>query len=786
MIDWTPEQLAVKQFNKMLPTLNSFARSLTGTANVSVAIGDATYTDGKKIFISLPREMTKPVQHVRTLCDQYTDAGAPMCEACANQEIIFGRLFHEIGHHASGSFKEYTRAEATSIVGEVYEKLGLRKVPTIPGGATPTDVLKRASWLNPFLPGLIRVLEDARVNRAIMKERAGAGGMIVRDAEAVLEGKAYQADGTKIAPWSERELNMQMLIAPLCLTMGISIETLDPLVQRVANKLADIAEASADSSSVGEVFAYSLAFLSKAQEYGFFLTDNDAENFSEGDGEDGEESPAEESSESEGSAAGGDGESEGAGENQPADEKSDSSDDGSGSDSSKSEPGDSDDSEVSDGDSGSTEAPESPDGSGDDSAPTGGDDSGDDGAGADPDCSVGPDREAEGGERADGSAVNGDDTGSDGGESSGGGVDGEDSNADAREGEHGSDPVDTGSASLEVTEGTRAEEVGERTGERVYAPEDFGTADDANEAVDSLLGHGADTAHIDDSDGGDAKVDALIRRAVSVVEHFDQPSRVLHKVEVTRAKTPTGSVESFIAKMPSEVLAPSLMRLRRAFDDNKRVGHERNKRSGRVSSRVLGRRAWSGDDRLFTKKSIPAKRDYAVLIGIDISGSTSHQGVLALLKKSVYIQAELCSRLGVKFAVYAHSGQRDSLIIRSVKTFEEPWSKSAIARLAGLRPVAANLDGHTMEFYRKRLQEVQATDKILMYYSDGAMPLENFTEELAIIKREIKTCRQLGIELMSVGIGSDDPADHGLDNVRIDSSSEIIKVAKHLEKRLVV
>ena len=64
------------------------------------------------------------------------------------------------------------------------------------------------------------------------------------------------------------------------------------------------------------------------------------------------------------------------------------------------------------------------------------------------------------------------------------------------------------------------------------------------------------------------------------------------------------------------------------------------------------------------------------------------------------------------------------------------------------------------------------------------MPLENYHEELDILKREIKKCSKLGISLMSIGVGSSDPEEYGLDHVRIDSMREIVKVAEHLEKRL--
>ena len=74
---------------------------------------------------------------------------------------------------------------------------------------------------------------------------------------------------------------------------------------------------------------------------------------------------------------------------------------------------------------------------------------------------------------------------------------------------------------------------------------------------------------------------------------------------------------------PETILAPALMRMRLVFAENKRTQRSRNQKSGKLDARVLGRRAWNDDDRLFGKKVIPGKRDYVVYICIDVSGSTA-------------------------------------------------------------------------------------------------------------------------------------------------------------------
>jgi hypothetical protein len=245
--------------------------------------------------------------------------------------------------------------------------------------------------------------------------------------------------------------------------------------------------------------------------------------------------------------------------------------------------------------------------------------------------------------------------------------------------------------------------------------------------------------------------------------------------------------------VPEKILGPALLAMRVAFADNKR-GHElRHRKTGRVDARVLGKRASLGDERLFKKKVLPGKKSYFVLIGMDVSGSTVGVNI-AIEKQAVFAQATLLSRMGISFAIYAHSGNYHTpnmgrregldLDIYFIKEADEVWDTRAQERLVALGPDSANLDGHTLEYYRKRLDEVQATDKIILYYTDGKMPAENEAEELEILQREIRLCKQRKYTLLGVGIRTDSPVRHGLDTVQLDDEGDVVKVVKHLEKRL--
>ena len=241
---------------------------------------------------------------------------------------------------------------------------------------------------------------------------------------------------------------------------------------------------------------------------------------------------------------------------------------------------------------------------------------------------------------------------------------------------------------------------------------------------------------------------------------------------------------------PEPVLAPALLAARAAFADNVRSKHLAGLKAGKVNPRVLGKRAPLNDPRLMRKKLLPHKKDHFVLIGVDISFSTI--GVnLNLAKQVAMAEAEICSRLGIKFAIYAHTGGRDyniprmmNLHIYKIKEPDQVWDDRARERLRRIGPEAANLDGHTMEYYRKVLDRERAKSKILHYYTDGAMPCENFEEELEILQREIRTCRLKQYTVLGVGIRTDAPKQHGLETVEVNEQADIIQVVRHLEKHL--
>ncbi len=243
--------------------------------------------------------------------------------------------------------------------------------------------------------------------------------------------------------------------------------------------------------------------------------------------------------------------------------------------------------------------------------------------------------------------------------------------------------------------------------------------------------------------------------------------------------------------IPESIMQPALIKTRKIFDENKLAGYDRNRRSGRVDARVLGRRAWKGDDdRLFGKKRNPTRKDYAVKISIDIS--TSNMGTnIALVKRAAFAQAELCARVGIQFSITAHSAVGSVLSdygytmnLHHIKDWNEPWDEKRKDALRKLTCVGGNVDGHALEFMRKELEKVDATDKILLYYTDGKFPAANKQEEEQVLLHQLKLCKRDQITLLGVGIRTDSPRRFGLDTVQVDGDEDLPRVVEHLGKRL--
>lgn len=723
--------------------------------------------------------------------------------------------------------------------------------------------MEAAHAVSPYLPPILNALEDVRVNHAMYSARPGTFPMFRGQAVRIFNEGIQQADGS-FKKWNEMGRNAQVIVGLFAKAAGYSEWADGWFSDDVTEALADADLTALIAKvptlrSARQVYQLAFPVLEQLRGLGFCKAKDDPEEEPEpqpepetpqpdpretddeqeptpGDGEpcdDGEsgeggtpsesdDEDGEKPAESEdGEDTEGDSDTEGdAGEGGSEDQSEQDGDDAEGDDDSEDATGEGagdgadaddadDESEDAEGGSAGDDDEDGEAGSGDGSGESDEDEDGESGSGE-----GGADEESDGDE--DGEA------GTDGGSGEAPGDDEEDGQDG---GEGGGDsgcgdlPYD-GPAPASIPEDDD-EPTGEGDGPGEWIPEDADEdADDANVALNVFGGHGP----IPDDPKTDVE-NTAVDRAIAQ-EAFDAPSRNIFGVRMhywnKHAFDPTGrdmtellswsarysyggysemfgtSVDSIHA--PETVLGPSLLRMRAAFAENKRADVQRNLKSGRIDTAVLGRRIAAKDDRLFQKRRYPGKRDYFVVIGMDLSGSTA-DGTVKLIKQAAMAQAELCHRAGVRFAVYGHTGYFHDMAnpdraeyggsgmdveIFVVKEENDPWDTAARERLAALVPAQANLDGHTIEFYRKRCDESRATDKIILYYTDGLMPAENEDEELVVLQREIKLCQRKGYTLLGIGCGTDSPTRHGLDTARVDSIEDLPVAVRHLEKRLAI
>jgi hypothetical protein len=838
-------QRAVARFRPMVPMLTGFARMITRDKNVRVQMAPTSpMTDGQTIFLRPPIELGDNVRHVRTDCD-VRDIYGPVCPACKHSENIIMGLYHEISHIAFDSFAAVSDSDKAKVITQAIAEMGgddatragkiRSRIDEVWESFDKSDAelsyIMVANFVSPFLPMLVNAIEDWRVNTAMQKARPGTRTAFGSRYRKSMELGITEIDGS-VWFWHDRPVNSQVIIGILLRLCDYEWykTTLDAAVVECIDS-EEVTDAIGDKKlnrSSRDSFFMAVRVLEAVRKHGFLLAPDDPEDESEPEPEPKESDDAETSDDTGSDDTGSDDTgsddtgSDTGSEPEPAGDASEPAGDDTGSDTgtepepagddtgsdtgtepepagddtgSEPEP-EPDDSEAGDGEPGAedgdTDEPADDDAEGESDGDASDDDEGagqGDGDSEDADGDTDDDFEGSGTSESDG----GDDDGSAQSDemmgSGDGNVAGEDSDDEL---------------SLQVTE----EEM-----------EEMGDPASVGDDLDKFLGHDSkgfpeDPQPADDHGAGESawgepdepEDEHNIDTAIVQQEHFDRPATGVAGVQIVTDKNPMvgpyarsynplarGNEEYYRQNMTiagEPILGPALMHLRVAFAENKKRKKERNLKTGRVNSRTLGRRAATGDERLFYKPTVPGKRSYFVVIGMDLSGSTSGRAI-HLIKSAALAQAELCQRLGVAFAVYGHTGAPSTddsaqcdLIMVEVKSADEPWDTKVKDRLMRLGSSAANLDGHSLEFYRKLCDRRTETDKVIMYYSDGSMPAENYYEELEVLQHNIKLCDRRKYTVMCVGVGTDAPEEHGLQTCRIDTIEQVRDVVKYLASRL--
>ncbi len=751
---------AVKAFNNLIPNLTSYARAITGDRKirveaVSTGPSAAFYSSRTNIiYVIPPLELAEVRRHNRILCDKRNSKTLQqLCKACRVREYVYAMVYHEIGHacfKSGETFDDYEKAQFIKRLGSVYGgELASRfekKTSSAPKWVTNSAVGMAGLWSPHFSP-LYNAMEDIRVNYAMSLVRPGVRVMLKALHMRVLNEGAklgtFDADGNEnVLIWSDAPLDAQIAVAALCEGLDYPYQNnFSPTVVK-ALKDEDLREAIhsiKECRNALETLEVTFQILTEMRRLGFFQTEEDQAD------EDKREEDGESSDSGERGDDGGDEQSEDSGGfGSPSGSKVGNSD-----------PEEDSDSSDLDSDVESDEAEQGNDGSNRDDDVS--------------DC---------------GEADESDDSSDESGDSDGSGP-GEESDRDGDESlEDNKD---------EISPQELVEIIEKFLGHTSKVMIDSGEEADAEDEDDvRVLRELLDECERADFSG-------LLRVAESQFKHFETSSVKVKGVSHVnfdpsnfRYGWEDGEKSSDSVAVHEDILQPALLETRVVFAENARAKKQNNLRSGKIKAGSLGKRAPVDDGRLFYRKTLPGKRDYFVAIAIDISGSTMGENI-KLIRDAVLAQATLLHRVGVKFEVFAHTtcyeeNQYDRepyLAIHHIKDANEQWSTETITRLASLDAYAGNLDGHALEYLRKRLDESSATTKIGLYYSDGAMPAENYHEELEILKRELEICKKRNYTLLGVGINTNSPEKHGMETVVVREYSDVRAVIKQIESKLV-
>ena len=797
---------AVKAFRAMQHQLSSYARALTGNKKTRVEIASGVpRTDGTVIYYQPPIALGDRTPHDRFMCSKRGDDGLQACTACRVREEVLVNIYHEISHIVEQTFaptSDRAKKEALDLAvkewgGEFEKQIKARMQQK---GIT-TSYLGLANIISPYLPSLVNTLEDARVDTAMFNRRKGTRKMMVADTFNMLKNGIPNAN-FELQMWNEAPLNSQLTIG-VYLEAAIYPDWQQYFHPEVGTVIADarlqkIIEEVRLATSAERTYELSFQVLARLRELGYFKMpeeekkDEQCDPSDEGEGEtepedegevDADGVPEEPREDRRSEEKGGDAESDSGAGSASEEPDSEGSDQGNSDRPDASGDAGAADEDDSDGD-GRSDQPEVGgvgEGDGDDAEQH---DAGDESGDGEPDNDGGQpgERSGDGGSQA--QPVPGDRPS---GEPDVNEESGSDPEHDASEGPEsessGSDLIDSGAdqgmGGIDLTQ----------------MP--MGTPEDVEAAAGHL--HNQIEQKTDDLVGGMDEKQAV---ATAVIQgtYFETPSTGVKEVQEHNYRIGETGWRSgyrsdrdeqlgYVCDMdiPESVLGPALLKTRRAFDANQASAYNSNMRRGHVNTKVLGKRAWSGDDRLFGKKRTPEAKDYAVKIMVDISTSNNGSN-LALVKRSVFAQAELLHRVGIRFSVTAHSASQGGggfiMHLHQIKTWDEPWNEQAKEAVRNLATNGGNVDGHAMEYGRKELMKVDATDKILLYYTDGKFPAANKEEELEVLLRQLHLCKRDRITLLGVGIRTDSPVRHGLDTVQVDGDEDLKRVVEHLGKRL--
>ncbi|MDI4232082.1 VWA domain-containing protein [Bradyrhizobium sp. Arg237L] len=167
------------------------------------------------------------------------------------------------------------------------------------------------------------------------------------------------------------------------------------------------------------------------------------------------------------------------------------------------------------------------------------------------------------------------------------------------------------------------------------------------------------------------------------------------------------------------------------------------------------------DPRVF-RSSTSVHRDLAALLLIDVSESTrdrlaSGATILDVERLAVAVLAEAMGRLGDPFSLKAFASDgRDDVRMTTVKSFEEPYDRSCVARLAGLRSGLSTRLGTALRHAGKVIGKTNSGRKLVIVLTDGEPSDIDVSDPLDLVedaRRAALGLKNAGVDAYGVVLG---------------------------------
>lgn len=166
------------------------------------------------------------------------------------------------------------------------------------------------------------------------------------------------------------------------------------------------------------------------------------------------------------------------------------------------------------------------------------------------------------------------------------------------------------------------------------------------------------------------------------------------------------------------------------------------------------------DNRIFESLYLPEKKDYAITVLVDLSGSMGGEKITETFK-AVVLLTEVLNRLGINFEII---GFQDEII--PFKSFDQTLNDSVREKIAGMpaevsssnpgghNEAAYNDDGPCLQQTSDRLGQQSAKEKVLVVLSDG-QPAGRRSKETDLTTAVQRILSQTDQRLIALGLGTD-------------------------------